>query len=134
MTNNTLKSWINVTKDSDFTLHNIPFGIYSDNKVKHHACTAIGDRIIDLYELAKAGLINMNNSVFEAEFLNDFIALGKTQTNSVRARLINLLSEENVELRANKSLCELAIKKQNEVNSAFNFAILIYKFGLHYKC
>jgi fumarylacetoacetase len=108
-------SWINVSQDSDFTINNIPFGMYADNTVKHRACTAIGDLIVDLYELAKAGLINVNNNVFDTEFLNDFIALGKTQTNSVRARLINLLSEDNVELRANKSLCELALKKQSDV-------------------
>ena len=44
-----LKTWMDVNPNSDFTIHNIPFGIYSDAKVKHHACSAIGDYIIDLF-------------------------------------------------------------------------------------
>ena len=51
MTTKNLKTWIEIDPNSDFTIHNIPFGIYSDNKVEHHACSAIGDYIIDLFEL-----------------------------------------------------------------------------------
>ena len=50
---------------SDFSIHNIPFGIYTDNSVKHRVCSAIGGYIIDLYELANAGLLDLDKEVFE---------------------------------------------------------------------
>ncbi|MGV2480234.1 UNVERIFIED_CONTAM: fumarylacetoacetase, partial [Salmonella enterica subsp. enterica serovar Weltevreden] len=48
-----LSSWIATHSHSDFPIQNLPFGIYSDASVLHHACSAIGDYVIDLYELAK---------------------------------------------------------------------------------
>jgi fumarylacetoacetase len=115
MPDKNLSSWIEVKPGSDFTIHNIPFGVYSDSTVKHHACTAIGEAIIDIYELAKAGLIKVNPEILDNPVLNDFIALGKPITNAVRVRLIELLSTDNSELKSNAALCSLAIKKQNAV-------------------
>ncbi|HRO74098.1 MAG TPA: fumarylacetoacetase, partial [Saprospiraceae bacterium] len=40
-------SFINIPKGSDFSIYNIPFGIFRfENKIA--ACTRIGDTIIDL--------------------------------------------------------------------------------------
>ena len=119
MLNKNLKSWIEVDKNSDFSIHNIPFGIYSDNKVKHRACSAIGDYIIDLVELANAGFLSVNKSVLEQQFLNDFISLGKPITNAVRAKITDLLSSESDsaanELKTNKELFDKVFKKQTAV-------------------
>ncbi|MCC6372344.1 MAG: fumarylacetoacetase [Bacteroidia bacterium] len=116
MLNKQLKSWVEVKTDSDFSIHNIPFGIYSDAKTKHHACTAIGDKVVDLYELAIAGLIEVNAQVLENDYLNDFISLGKTKTTAIRERLIQLLTEGNTELKNNAALCAKVFKKQSEVS------------------
>lgn len=50
-----LTSWKKVSPHSDFSIYNIPFGIYSDAEVKHRVCSAIGDEIIDLQELYQNG-------------------------------------------------------------------------------
>lgn len=63
MSSKALSTWVEVPAHSDFSIHNIPFGIYSDKSVKHRAASAIGEFIIDLYELAAAGLISVNREV-----------------------------------------------------------------------
>ena len=115
MSTKNLKTWIEVDPNSDFTIHNIPFGIYSDAKVEHHACSAIGDYIIDLFELESLDLLNINRSVFAEKDLNAFIALGKTITNGVRNKLIEILSDENSVLRTDKKLFDVIFKKQSSV-------------------
>ena len=111
-----LKTWLDVPADSDFSIHNIPFGVYSDAQVKHRAASAIGEYILDLYELAHAGLIRVNKDVLEKEFLNDFIALGKPVTNAVRLAIIELLTDTNSELKTNNALFGKVFKKQKEVS------------------
>lgn len=110
-----IKSWVNVDAHSDFTIYNIPFGIYKDSKIKHRACSAIGDQIIDLYELANAGLIKVDPSVLEQAYLNNFINQGKTITNAVRIRIQELLNESNSELKNNTKLFNTIFKKQSDV-------------------
>jgi len=110
-------SWIKIDSSSDFSIHNIPFGIYGDATIKHRACSAIGDYIIDLAELAKHGYLNnlVSTEIFESKFLNDFIGLGKSTTNKVRERIIDLFSTENKELQNNAAHQQLILKKQSDV-------------------
>src|SRR5688572_15687273 len=100
MLDTNLKPWIELKEGSDFSIHNIPFGIYSDKTIKHHACSAIGEYIIDLFELADRGLISVAKASLEAEFLNDFIALGKSVTNKVREDIIKLLTDNSCILKS----------------------------------
>lgn len=114
-----LKSWIEVDAHSDFPIQNLPFGIYSNNSVKHRVCSAIGVYIIDLYELATKGYfkdIISDNAVFEQPYLNPFIELGKAKTNAVREQLIVLLDSNNPELQNKKDLFNAVFIKQDEVN------------------
>ncbi|MEI8136884.1 MAG: fumarylacetoacetase [Bacteroidota bacterium] len=115
MANNNLKTWIDVNPNSDFTIHNIPFGIYSDDKVEHHACSAIGDYIIDLFELESLDILDINRSVFDEKYLNSFIGIGKKVTSSVRNKLIEILCDENSVFKTDKKLFDLIFKKQNTV-------------------
>lgn len=110
-----LNTWFQVADNSDFSIYNVPFGMYSDGNVKHHACSAIGDSIIDLFELESADVFDLNRSVFEKENLNDFIALGKTITNKVRNKIIELLCDENSILKKDTALFNKVIKKQSAV-------------------
>ena len=107
MSTKNLKTWIEVDPNSDFTIHNIPFGIYTDAKVEHHACSAIGDYIIDLFELESLDLLNINRSALAEKDLNAFIALGKTLTNGVRNKLIEILCDENSVLKTDKKWQQL---------------------------
>lgn len=86
-----MSSWIIIPPDSDFTFHNIPFGIGSTGG-DSFVCTRIGDTVIDLAALANTGLFNEivdDQSVFASSSLNDFIRLGKSKTNAVRKKLID---------------------------------------------
>ena len=116
MTNKNLLTCLDVSPDSDFSIYNIPFGIYSDTSITNHACSAIGDYVIDLYELANNGFLKINKDVFNLPFLNDFIQLGKPITNSIRLNIIDILSDHQSELITNTQLFNLIFKKQNQVN------------------
>lgn len=115
MANTNLKSWVEVSADSDFSIYNIPFGIYSDDKVKHHVCSAIGEYIIDLFELESQDLLDIDRSVFDQKYLNAFIELGKPVTNKIRTRLIEILCDEKSVLRTDKKLFDAVFKKQSSV-------------------
>lgn len=117
--NPNLKSWIEVKPDSDFSMQNIPFGIYADEKTEHNACTAIGEYIVDLQRLHELGYftnIPLPVNVFAKKHLNDFIALGKDTTRAVRERLSDLLNTDNKELQNNSAYREKIIKQQSNVN------------------
>ncbi len=116
--NPALKSWIEVAANSDFPIQNLPFGIYGDKTTKHHACSAIGEYIIDLYELANAGLLNnlvIDKEVFNNAHLNNFIELGKSTTRQLRDRLSDLLEVNNQELQGNKAVFNTIFKLQKDV-------------------
>ncbi len=103
--NPALTSWINVDSNSDFPIQNLPFGVYSDESVKNHVCSAIGSYIIDLYELANNGFLtdlSIDKELFNKPHLNDFIESGKETTRALRDRLSELLDSNNEELQDNQ--------------------------------
>ena len=116
MTEAKLNTWKSIAADSDFSIYNIPFGVYSDLTVQHHTCSAIGDEIIDLYALAEVGLIQVDKNTLNQPTLNDFIALGKTTTSAVRLRIQQLLLDKNTALQNNEALQHKVFKKQSQVN------------------
>lgn len=104
-----LSSWVEVKPNSDFPIQNLPFGIFKTSAKSPRAGVAIGDYIVDLSELAAAGLFDkvpfpFDTAVFSKNTLNDFIALGKPLTNAVRNRTADLLNAANAELRDNAAL------------------------------
>jgi fumarylacetoacetase len=91
-----MNTWINVSPNSDFSIHNLPYGIFIRDE-KPTPGIAIGDSIIDLNAAAKVGLftdLGFDSSVFESNYLNDFIACGKTVWSSLRKLLIEELCTE----------------------------------------
>lgn len=92
-----MKSFINYPQNSDFSIHNIPFGVAVFNREYIACCTRIGDLVIDLATLFDYGFFDeiegLNENVFEAYTLNEFIELGKTVTNAVRLKIQELLLE-----------------------------------------
>lgn len=113
-----MNSWINIPSDSDFSLHNIPFGIMTASGKTPRAATRIGDSVIDLYQLAQAGYLqvpNFDREVLHKECLNDFIACGKPVTNAVRKRLQELFSEGNNELKNNQEIVKNIVHEADQV-------------------
>lgn len=94
-----MKSFINYSPDSDFSIYNIPFGVAVFNKEYIACATRIGDMVIDLATLYDYGFFDdiqgLDDNVFEAYTLNEFIELGKPVTNAVRLRLQELLAEDS---------------------------------------
>ncbi len=97
-----LKSWIEVPKESDFPIQNIPFGVIKDKNGSITCASRIGLFAINLSALAELGYLEnlgiKDLSVFRQPYLNDFIALGRPVWSSLRHRLIELFEENNTEL------------------------------------
>lgn len=94
-----LTSWLDIPSDSDFSIYNLPFGIFSKGKVKTRAGIAIGNQIVDLASLAEAELLDVSPFVFRQSTLNEFIGLGKKVTNKVRLDVQQLLTDDNSPLK-----------------------------------
>ena len=44
-----MQSWIKIDQQSDFSIYNIPFGIFSESDHIKRVGVAIGDQVLDLY-------------------------------------------------------------------------------------
>lgn len=89
------ESFIYIPEDSDFTLYNIPFGIFRKGDY-YAACTRVGDTIVDLHMCMITGIfdeLGLEGDIFKRKTLNDFIALGKKVTSDVRIRLQRALEK-----------------------------------------
>ena len=117
--NPSLVSWIEVPKNSDFPIQNIPFGIIKPQGKAPRPASRIGDMAIDLSALTDFGFFDDldidNYGVFLAPVLNDFMELGAPMWSSVRNRISNLLSKDNTELQNNTKAREACIMPINEV-------------------
>lgn len=100
-----LKSWIEVSKDSDFPIQNIPFGVVEISDGKIRCASRIGNYIIDLYALAGFGYLDGlgidDLRVFKKPSLNDFISNGQAAWRAVRDRISYLFEENNSLIRDN---------------------------------
>lgn len=105
-----MKSFINYNSDSDFSIHNIPFGVCVFNREYIACATRIGDIVIDLATLFDLGyfddLEGLQENVFEAYTINEFIELGKSVTNKVRLKIQELLLENSLLSKDEKALEE----------------------------
>lgn len=94
-----LNSWLNIPPDSDFSIHNLPFGIFSAKGKGKRAGMAIGEFVVDLADAADEGLFEemepeIDHEVFESDVLNDLIALGKPVTGMIRTTVQQALCDE----------------------------------------
>ena len=102
-----MNTWIEVPNNTDFSIYNLPFGIFSKKGVSKRVGVAIGNKVIDLLACNKLNIftdLDIDNSVFENRFLNDFINLGKHKTNKVREILQKQLTDETSKLKVHNDL------------------------------
>ena len=100
-------SWVPVPEGSDFTIHNLPFGIFSTKNKSPRAGIAIGNQILDLAAVARLGhfeKIKIDKSVFTQTTLNDFISAGKSKTRRVRSKVQQLLTNKQSPLRGKRNI------------------------------
>jgi fumarylacetoacetase len=85
-----LITWVEVPANSDFSIYNLPFGIFTHAGSHKRVGVAIGDQVLDMTVFHKHGYLDalkIDATIFENEFLNDFIGLGKEKTNLVREKI-----------------------------------------------
>ncbi|RDB02669.1 fumarylacetoacetase [Runella aurantiaca] len=88
--------WLSIDKNSDFSIHNLPFGIFSTPKTPKRVGVALGPWIIDMTKLADLGAfggVEFDKNVFQKEFLNDFMAAGKAVRVGVRQVLQQIFED-----------------------------------------
>lgn len=94
-----MNTWLDIAADSDFSIYNLPFGIFRIHKKKPQVGVRIGDYVIDLEQTRKLGLLNIPRNICNQSSLNPFIGLGKKRTNAVRLQLQEWLTQENSPLK-----------------------------------
>jgi fumarylacetoacetase len=89
-------SVVAVAADSDFPLANIPFGVVATSDGRERVATIVGDVVVDLAALHRAGLLPpaLPDGVFDTRALNRFMALGPSATHAVRTRVAELLGAD----------------------------------------
>ncbi|MGP5543147.1 fumarylacetoacetase [Psychrobacter celer] len=116
-----LTSFIEVAADSDFSIHNLPYGIFSDTKTQakadnRRAGVAIGEYVLDLSVLESAGLLDLaGGPYFNQPTLNAFIDSGRDNWQKARATIQTLLSDADSTLRDDTELQKKALFKQADV-------------------
>ena len=116
--NPTKKSWINVDKNSDFPIQNIPFGVFLTRDDIITIGTRIGDYAIDLGALHQLGYfkdIPLTDDIFLQDTLNDFIADGRKTWRLVRNKISEIFDENNSVLRDHEEHKDKIIFRMDEV-------------------
>ncbi|KAM0460754.1 hypothetical protein ACHAO4_001546 [Trichoderma viride] len=93
-------SWVPLDRNGDFSIHNLPFGIFSEGSSQPRAGARIGDFVIDLKALAsdeqaKQQLSSLGDleAVFGQASLNAFAERGRSVHRAVRSDLQRILSQ-----------------------------------------
>lgn len=93
-------SWVPLDRNGDFSIHNLPFGIFSEGSSQPRAGARIGDIVIDLKALAsdeqaKQQLSSLGDleAVFGQASLNAFAERGRSVHRAVRSDLQRILSQ-----------------------------------------
>uniref|UniRef100_A0A8C1THW0 Fumarylacetoacetase n=1 Tax=Cyprinus carpio TaxID=7962 RepID=A0A8C1THW0_CYPCA len=110
-------SFVKVEEKSDFSYHNLPYGVFStpDNP-RHRIGVAIGDQILDvsvIKHLFNGPALGHHQDVFEQPTLNAFMALGYDAWREARKCLQMLLAADESTLRDDVSLRSRAFVQQS---------------------
>lgn len=103
--NPSLTSWVEVAKNSDFPIQNLPFGIFKTAQIKERVGVRIGDFILDLKSLFVLGYLEnlpFEMSDFDNQYLNSLMKKGKKATRDLRNRISKLLDKNFTDLQKNE--------------------------------
>lgn len=112
-----LTSFVEVADNCDFSIHNLPYGIFSESKEgKRRAGIAIGDQVLDLSVLEEAGLLQLaGGPYFDKPTLNSFIESGRENWTITRRTVQKLLSADNEIIRDNEAIRRKALLNQVDI-------------------
>jgi fumarylacetoacetase len=88
-----LRSWVETAQGSDFPIQNLPLGIFSVGDRRRHAGVAIGDYVLDLVGIADLLDEEWREDLLQP-VLNGWLSRGHEAERALRARLVELLSDE----------------------------------------
>jgi fumarylacetoacetase len=122
-----LGSFIPVDPTSDFPIQNLPYGVFSARGLAPRVGVAIGDYVLDLWELEQDGRFAFGEiGVFSQASLNAFMALGPKAWSKTRARISELLRHDHPELRDNEELRKLALVPMRDAKLHMPFTVSGY--------
>ncbi|XP_030045697.1 fumarylacetoacetase [Microcaecilia unicolor] len=109
-------SFIQVEKNCDFPIQNLPYGIFSTrDEPRRRIGVAIGDQILDvgaIKHLFQGPILSQHQYVFDEPTLNKFMGLGHKAWKEAREYLQDLLSARNPGLRDHEELRKRALVPQ----------------------
>jgi fumarylacetoacetase len=124
------RSWVWVPNASDFSLANLPYGVFRRGRQPPKVGVAIGEQVLDLAEVARAGLfddvVDGGEALFRADRLNPFMARGRRTWEAVRAHLTELLDDADDRLRDIDGLAERALVPATQVELQLPFEVADY--------
>jgi fumarylacetoacetase len=114
-----LKSFVDIPRDSHFPLENLPFGVFKPREGEARIGVALGEDVVDLSALERAGLFKdlppEAAAAVTRDSLNEFLALGRPAWRKVRETLQKLLSAGTATLRDDAELRERVLYRQTDV-------------------
>lgn len=104
------RSWVASANNpsGDFPVNNLPYGVFSEEGGLPRCGVAIGEMVLDVAGVEKAGLLGCDAPLgFDEPAINSFMASGPENWARVRVRLIELLAEDgSPDLRDDPALRE----------------------------
>ena len=116
--NPALKSWVAVPENSDFSIQNLPFGIFKTANLTPRVGVRIGDSILDLKTLFVLGYLEnlpFELSDFDSEYLNPMMKKGKLAIRQLRNRISKLLDAQFPDLQKNQHHADQVLIDANSV-------------------
>lgn len=113
-----LRSWVEVPEGSAFPIQNLPHGVFRRTGEAPRLGVAIGDWVLDLAQLAGAGLLDkvgLPPATYLADSLNPLLTAGRPAWRSLRERLSGLLEISTPDLRDSPGAAERALVLRSEV-------------------
>lgn len=92
-----MASWIPIPEDCDFSLQNLPYGVFSIGDSEPRIGTAVGEYALDLKALAQDGVfssISFDSTTLTHPTLNAYAGLDKKIHREIRGFLQDLLSKD----------------------------------------
>ena len=116
--NPALKSWVAVPENSDFSIQNLPFGIFKTANLTPRVGVRIGDSVLDLKTLFILGYLEnlpFELSDFDSEYLNSMMKKGKLAVRQLRNRISKLLDVDFTDLQKNQHHADQVLIDANSV-------------------
>ena len=89
-----MTSWVEGAEGSGFDADHLPYGVFARPGEQPRVGVRIGAFVLDLSPLAVSQLPDVPEAVFGEPTLNAFLAQGRTVWESVRTRVVELLTDE----------------------------------------